>query len=254
LDSKDLPNYVPIFEPCLKCDRGYLPSGEAITKCSCLVKHEEILRLLIGLEMSNLITSNSSKESVNQIIAYDIKQYLGKDKAQIISKVKKYIAHFSEKYSSLNLFFSGNPGTQKTTVAKFIAKSLLQKNKKCYYVLASPLIQTISNAERVEEEKAKLDYITNCDLLIIDDFSEDQIVTFQSGWQRKNLFPWLKYRLETIKKATIFISNKTIDNLGDYFEGAIQDVIAREVPDKTMIFEDKYSQLSEKVDISKIWD
>ena len=44
-------------------------------------------------------------------------------------------------------------------------------------------------------------------------FDEDKIVIFASGWKQKNFFPFIKNRLETIRKSTIFISNRKIEDL-----------------------------------------
>ena len=67
------------------------------------------------------------------------------------------------------------------------------------------------------------------------------------------ILPFLKSRLEIVHKATIFISNKNPDNLGEKFEGAIQDLIVRETENSVLIFNDKYAKYKEKINIKNIW-
>jgi len=250
-----LPKWYPKFESCGKCDSfGFIVEEGKATKCSCKIEYDKKVAVLYRLLQANVISIESSQDYVESLLELSIDSYKGPDKNRIIPKMEKYINNFSERFSSLNLFFSGKPGTQKSTVAKAMVKALVSKNISCYYILANSLIEMIIDSGRNEEVKESLQEIIKTDFLVIDEFDEDKIITYASGWQRKNLFPWIKNRLELIKKSTLFISNKPIDELGKYFEEAIQDLILREVPDKSMIFEDKYYLYNGKIDISSIWD
>lgn len=253
--KNDLPHWFPHFISCGKCNtNGFIITNDVSTKCSCKIEYDNKINLLFKLLHTNVIVENSSTEAIDFIMSLNKDSYKGKDNNGNLKKVELFIEKFKDKYSGLNLFFSGSPGTQKTTIAKYIIKQLLQKNINCYYILANDLIEYIIESSRDIEQRKIIHDIINVDFLVIDEFSENSIVTFASGWQRKHLFPWLKLRLETLKKSTLFISNNSIDNLGKYFEGAIQDLILREVPDHTMIFEDNYIQNRGKLDLSSIWE
>jgi len=255
LTIENLPTWFPSFESCGVCDsKGFLVKNNTSTKCVCKVNFDNKIHLLAKLLEANVLSENSSQEAVDFVLSLTSDSYKGKDENGNLRKIELFVKNFEKKYTSLNMFFSGSPGTQKTTVAKYIIKALSLKDVKCYYILANDLIELIIESSRDEEKRKTVHLIMSVDFLIIDECSEDKIITFQSGWQRKHLFPWLKFRLESLKKSTLFISNQTIDNLGKYFEGAIQDLISREVPDHTMIFEDNYIQHRGKLDLSSIWE
>lgn len=258
-DELLLPKWFPIFKSCGKCDsNGFIISfsGKA-KKCNCKIDFEKKAFILKSLLQANVINADSSIDYVESLYGLSFDDYKGPDNNGNLGKIKKFCYQFSDKYRSLNLFFSGKPGTQKSTLAKIMIKTLIELNNstlKCYYILANDLIEMIISSSREEKDKDTLDDIAKVDFLVIDEFDEDKIITYASGWQRKNLFPWIKKRLELIKKSTLFISNKNIDSIGDYFEEAIQDLIIREIPDKTMIFEDKYYVYNGEIDLSSIWN
>lgn len=254
LENFDTFSWLPPFTPCTVCNNGFINDEGYILKCSCRKDYESELSLIQGLLHSGLLHPKSSEEIYLFLKNYSLDNYKGPDNNGNILKIKKFIQTFETKYNSLHLFFSGIPGSQKTTLAKYILTSLLRKKNKGYYILANTLIEKIIDASRNKEDKEFTDYIQAVDFLVIDELDQEKIVTYESGWQKKHLLPWLKTRLEVIKKSTLFISNKPIDNIGAYFEGAIQDLISREVLDKTMIFEDKYTSYRETLDLSKLWE
>ena len=121
----------------------------------------------------------------------------------------------------------------------------------CYDALVSinaiPILKTVINKETLKEIVLK-------DVLIIDEFDESKITLYSSDWKQKFILPFLKTRLETILKATIFISNKRPEELGEKFEGAIQDLISRETVDTVLVFNDKYAKYKEKINVRNIWN
>ena len=83
---------------------------------------------------------------------------------------QKYIDQFATKFNSVNLFLSGEPGTQKTTLAKYILCSIIRQKKNGYYLIANDLFNLLTDSERHEEAREKLSQILLVDLLIIDEF------------------------------------------------------------------------------------
>jgi len=253
IDSFDWRKFIDPFKPCPNCIEGFVISETEAHECSCRSTYLKNLRYVMGLIQSNLVAENSSIENVENIKNYSFNDYGGPDESGNLKKLKSFIKNFDSKYSSTNLFFSGSPGTQKTTVAKHIASELIKNRKTCYYILANTLIEYINDAQRKPDAEQLIESLLNKDFLIIDEMDEQKIITYGSGWQRKLLFPFLKERMESVRKSTLFISNQDISNIGNYFEGAIQDLIEREVPDP-MYFNDKYFLFKKKLDVSKLWD
>lgn len=241
-----------MFVPCDRCNDGYFYDNHnrVATKCDCLIKYQERRKIEICIDKSYIppyIAENYL------LIDYNFQDYKGEDKRGNLLKIDKFIHNF-DKYRQRNLFFSGKPGTQKSTIARYIGMELLKDGRSVYYTLADTLIKDLIKADRDDELdnlwKDRIQY----DCLIIDEFSQDKITTYKSGWQNTFLLPFLKKRIEIIRKSVIFISNSPIDNIGKYFEGAIQDLIYREVADKEMVFEDNYDVYRKKFDVSTLWE
>jgi len=243
------------FSPCEKCVDGWIinKSEGMTTKCECWNTYQKELRLKVSMEKTNIPLVFSSESDLT-IFDYSIEEhYKGSDREDNLKKINKFIKDF-HLYKKRNLFFSGAVGTQKSTLARFIGKELTKKKYSVYYTLADTMIKELISADREDILKDKWKKITNYDLLIIDEMSEDKITTYQSGWQNTFLLPFLKNRIEMVRKSVIFISNNPIDNIGTYFEGAIQDLIYREVSDKTMVFTDNYVRLQKDFEVDKLWE
>ena len=248
-----VPSWFPKFTSCGKCDPyGFIIESGVARKCTCKVSFDHKIKILRGLIESNVLSPDSSTEIVDSFLSLDFDSYKGVDEQDNISKLRKFVESFDEKYSGLNMFFTGISGTQKTTLSKIIIKLLLEKGKSCYYILANDLIQLLIDSAREEGKKSVIHEILVKDFLVIDEFDDSKIISYASGWQRKHLFPWIKNRLETIHRSTCFISNRQVTDIGDYFEEAIQDLIQREV--FTFTFKDKYYTYKDKLDLSSIWD
>jgi DNA replication protein DnaC len=241
------------FESCGKCYQGYIfdELKNIARKCNCLKEYQDQGLINLAIQKSNIPFWISENKL---LIDYSFDDYVGNDSNNNLIKLKKFINNFDEKYSKRNLFFSGEPGTQKSTLARFVGVELIKRGKFVYYELADSLIRGLIEADRNDQVKDKWNKIINCDCLIIDELSQDKITTYRSGWQNTFLLPFLKKRIEFIRKSVIFISNSPIENIGTYFKGAVQDLIYREVADKKMIFTDSYEIEQTKFDWNSLWD
>jgi DNA replication protein DnaC len=247
--------WLPKYKSCSKCTNGFIVNEGIGKKCQCRVDYDNELKFIYSLLNSNVIQEFSSEYQYTFLKNYTLDSYCGPDSNGNKQKIKKYIDEFNSKFNSINLFLSGEPGTQKTTIAKYILCSILRQNKTGYYIIANDLFNLLTDSERNEEARIKLQSIIINDLLIIDEFDESKITLYSSDWKQKFILPFLKQRLETIHKSTIFISNRLPSELGEKFEGAIQDLIVREtLDDSVLIFEDKYAKYRERVNIKSIWD
>jgi DNA replication protein DnaC len=256
MTKEQLESLIGIYTPCKLCKEGYEKYKDGtFAKCLCKKDYDHKALLLYRLIQYGFISNNPVKEQVDFILNYSLKNYKGKDELGNLLKVETFIEKFKKRYSSMNLFLYGEPGTQKSTVARYIGKSLLEKRGlTCHYTLANTLIIGLVNASRNEEQKEWVTKLLNTDCLIIDEMDEEKIITYESGWQRKHVLPFLKERIEIQRKSVIFVSNKEPDNIGEYFEGSIQDLISREVLDKTMKFNDNFMKNRDKIDLKKLWE
>jgi DNA replication protein DnaC len=184
---------------------------------------------------------------------YSLLNYVGKDENKNLIKIAKYLEEFKDKYKEFSLFLWGTPGTQKSTILRYMGCNLIARGFTVIYMLADTLIKELIESDR--DPLLKFKWYTkymNYDCIIIDEFSEDKITTYESGWQRKFILPFLKMRMEIKRKAILFGSNNHPDNIGIYFDGAIQDLVSREIKDKTMEFKDEYMALVKEFNSSDI--
>jgi len=237
------------FNPCNKCCDGYIyeiiEGEEYLKKCSCLINYQKEIDISIRIKKSNI---------PDNIKEYKISDYVGIDENKNITKIKKFISEFDTKYKDTNLYFYGDYGTQKSTLSRYIIKELLLKNKNCYYILADDLIKLLLKAEREEDI---LEFILNLkkdiDFLVIDELSDDKVTIFQSGYQIPYLTTFLKGRLESSNKSTLFISNYNINKLYESkFGKTIADLINRECKNSIFEFKDIYTKIEKG--IIDIWE
>ncbi len=241
------------YEPCGKCENGYFYEGNTTKKCDCLAKYQVKAKLNLMLERSNIPVLLSSDSNAVSILDYDIdRDYIGEDKNGNLVKIKKFISRFDEKYHSLNMYWYSVNGCQKSTLAKVICKELLKRGKSAYYILADDLIKRLIDAERDDELKAECKKLLSVDFLVIDEMDASKITTYKSGYQVAFITTFLKKRIETFRKSVLFCSNREIDNVGDFFGDALQDLLLREVLDP-MTFEDKYMAKRHDFNVNDLW-
>jgi hypothetical protein len=229
--------WLPLYKSCSLCRGGIRVNDGIAKKCSCREDYENEILFVKNLIDTGLLAEYSSKETYDFLNTYSLDSYKGPDVIGNKVKIEKYLNNFESRFCSTNLFFTGMPGSQKTSLAKYMICHLVKSHHSCYYILANTLIQMIIDSSRIEEAKQLLQKIQVVDFLVIDEIDQEKIVTYESGWQKKHLLPWLK----------------PITNIGVYFEGAIQDLIEREVPDHTMVFSDKYVYYREEINLEEMW-
>lgn len=242
------------FTSCGLCIDGFLEKGGVAQRCDCRRRYEEDTRLLFHLYEANLITQSSSLEQALRVRDYNLDLYRGPDEQENIPKIKKFLDQFDTRYSHIHLYFQGTYGTQKTTLARYMGKELVLRGKSVYYTFLNDLMRIICN-DRDEEKLALSDKILNCDFLILDEVEEKKLVLYkESQWQMRHYLSWIKQRLEGIRKSTLFISNTDITNIGPSYDGAVKDLLQRETTETTLIFEDIYAKVRDKINLKSIWE
>jgi DNA replication protein DnaC len=163
---------------------------------------------------------------------YTIEQYRGEDKHENIPKIKKYINEF-ERFKNINLYFwSRGNASQKTTIAKNIIAELCLKGYTCRFILMAdllPLLQTETFNNGTESKI--INKLRSVDFLVIDDaFDPQKSTLYKSGYQFSFLDTFLRYRLETLNKATCFTSNVPISEIDESWTPSIANLIKRNIP------------------------
>jgi len=153
------------------------------------------------------------------------------------------IKNYKTKFYNQHIYMYGNKGTQKTTLAWWVARELLKQRVSIKYVLMNDLIKELQDETFKEEILIQPYYDVDC--LIIDRcFSKEQITLYKSGYQIPFLDNFLRKRIDQLHKSIIFISNINIYQIADNgFTKDIEDLIIRKIKvfDSDLLFEDHYS-------------
>ena len=231
------------FKHCDKCKNGYIIEKGEIKRCECLITYQFNHYLEIQ------VTKNGLPKS---ILDYNISNYIGEDKNNNIKNIKRYVEVFEEK-PNISLYFYGKSSTQKTTLAQYVGRELLKKDKTVFFINMGDLVDKLQKADRDEEILVFIEELLKKDLLIIDDsFDSKKITMFQSGWQNAYIDKFFRKRLESLEKACIFTSNINYNNTWDTkFSEFIKTLIQRNTI--FMEFNDNIEQ-AKKFDIDSLWD
>ena len=178
-------------------------------------------------------------------------EYRGEDRNGNLPKIKKYISEFG-RFKAVNLYlWSPGNASQKTTVAKNIILGLSLQGYECRFILMADLLsllqrEAFSNADVPEQVEG----LRAADFLVIDDaFDPRKATVYRSGYQFSFLDTFLRYRMETARKATCFTSNVPISEIGAKWTASIMSLVERSVP-TPMEFDDYIEDFGRK----GIWD
>ncbi|BCN28961.1 ATP-binding protein [Anaeromicropila herbilytica] len=200
------PRYV-----CMDCkDTGYI-DGE---KCHCFKQ-----------AMVDIIYSQSNVKNIIKDENFDTFQYnyysrdyvdastklTPYDNAiKVVEQCKSFIKNFDKTYTNILLY--GNTGLGKTFLINCIAKSLLDTSHTVIYLTAFQLFDLLAKdtfkSNDVSEFENQLDYILDCDLLVIDDLGTELTNAFVNS----RLYLLINER-HFRNKSTIISTNFALDYL-----------------------------------------
>ncbi len=199
----------PVYK-CADCkDTGYI-DGQ---KCHCF--KQKIVNLLY--EQSN-ISDVLKKEN---FATYDIglfdngkkdpiTGYTAREMAEVtLNTAKEYVKNFGSTYE--NLLLAGSTGLGKTFLSHCIANEILKKGFTVIYLTAPELFDKYKK-NMFEKDAGPIDYIEECDLLIIDDLGSECSTSVTIS----TLNICLNQRLIN-NKATIISSNLTLQELKEMY-------------------------------------
>lgn len=199
-------DYMDIKYKCNKCkDTGYIDSK----KCTCF-KQKLINIYFKQSNLSNIIErENFSTFNLDYYSTVKSETYRISPRENMIN-IKSRCVDFCETFDSIdnNLLFTGSTGLGKTFLCNCIATEVLKQGKSVVYNTSTTLIDNIRNIKYSENNKSKIDYTLNCDLLIIDDLGTENIT--QSS--QSEIFNILNERLLR-KKKIIISTNLFLDEI-----------------------------------------
>lgn len=231
------------FVPCRTCalkegpQAGYyyveVEGKTFIKECSCHKRWEEEQKVSRRLKEANLWDSD-----------YSIDDYVGEVSKEDALALVQYINDFKEKFHNKMLYMYGYNSTQKTTLAQWVGKSLVEKGFSVYYTLMESLSVALTPDfnDDSEVKKELVKKALEADLLIVDEaFDKSKLTLYKSGYQIPFIDRFIRERFEINKKAIIFISNKEPTQIEEQGFGlSLESLIKRNVKESTLTFFDKY--------------
>jgi len=241
-----------VFKSCGKCDNGIIRLDDnTVRECKCKTVWKKRQMLRIKLEKGNI-------PYIDFIQDFDLKEgYKGKDRFMNIPKVLKYVNDY-KRYRSESLYFYGANGTQKTTVASWIACQLLNQGYTVEYITMKRLVDLLlPDYDRDRDSYKIVERLKRTDLLIIDEaFDKTKLAIYKSGYQLSFLDDFIRNRMQRYGESTLFVSNVDIEDIvANGFSISLQDLVKRSctMNGAEFIFEDNYLDECSHFDIKSIF-
>lgn len=241
------------MKTCDKCNEGYITCTDKdglkyYKVCDCLKKSLEEKQLEAQYKHNGFDMRNYK---------YSPRSYVGTKSSKVKDRLLNYVKKFKENKDvrRLLLYMYGPNGTQKTTLASWVGKTLLTKGFSVRYILMNNLVALLQDCSNFNEEKAQkaqfmIDKFNDTDLLIIDEsFDKDKLWISRSGYQLGIIDSFIRERVQRFNKGIIFISNKKPEEIKSQgYSVSIEDFIMRETTlnNTLLTFEDNYLSCSKK--------
>jgi len=203
-------NYLELHYLCPDCkDTGYIGTN----KCHCFKKAIVDLLYTQSNLQEILEKENFSTFSLDYYSSNHKDPLTGRSSLEAVQTAlhicHEFVDTFSEDFRNILLY--GDTGVGKTFLSHCIAKEVMDSSYSVIYFSASRLFDVLANnmfGKKDEETDDSLDYIYNCDLLIIDDLGTELANTFTTS----QLFSCLNERILR-RKSTIISTNLALDDI-----------------------------------------
>jgi DNA replication protein DnaC len=217
-------DYLESIYTCKACkDTGYVGQH----RCSCF-KKKVIELVYLDSNLKN-ITENENFENFSyewysdRISRFNSEVSPLDNIKKCVGSAKKFVANFDTEYSNLILY--GTTGIGKTFLSNCIAKELLDTSHSVIYLTATELFDRLAKKDysknKTGEDSFEADYLTECDLLIIDDLGTEVSNTYTSS----RLFYIINERLLR-RKSIIISTNLTLKDLAELYSDRILSRLA----------------------------
>ena len=203
-------DYLELHYLCPDCkDTGYIGTN----KCHCFKKAIVDLLYTQSNLQEILEKENFSTFSLDYYSSNHKDPLTGRSSLEAIQTAlhicHEFVDTFSEDFRNILLY--GDTGVGKTFLSHCIAKEVMDSSYSVIYFSASRLFDVLAKnmfGKKDEETDDSLDYIYNCDLLIIDDLGTELANTFTTS----QLFSCLNERILR-RKSTIISTNLALDDI-----------------------------------------
>ncbi len=206
-------NYLEPEYVCPDCqDTGYIDGK----KCRCFRREvvdlfytQSGLREILEVEnFEHFSYDHYPKNLVNSATGLSAREMM----ENTVAACKRFVEQFDTDYS--NLFFYGKTGLGKTFLSHCVAKELIEREHSVIYYSASSLFEKLARNtfDHGEQDVTLVDYLFDCDLLVIDDLGAELTNAFISS----SLFQILNDRIQN-KRSMIISTNLTLSDFAERY-------------------------------------
>lgn len=214
------------FIPCDKCKNevtpGFFYNGKALVPCECRKEWQRKTSLLWKLREANILQSEE-----DFIWEYSLsKNYMGENKG-VFSLLEAYLQK-PETFFSFNYYLHGEALTQKTTIAKWVGKVIVEKyTDSVYYITMEDLLNKVSNLKKEKEQVEEIKSLEAKKLLIIDDaFDTKRLIIFKNSFHLTAFYNFILQRTQQAGKSTMFVAPCPIDKISEeHFSNSIKNIL-----------------------------
>lgn len=183
---------------------------------------------------------------------YKIENYKGSKSYEDVIMLSKFVDQFDIRFRDKMVYMYGPNGTQKTTLAMWVAKSLILKGFSVYYTLMESLSVALTPdfEDSTGNREAVVDKALNCDLLVVDEsWDKSKLTLYKSGYQIPFIDRFIRDRYDINRRGILFVSNKRPNTIAEQgFGDSLQNLIMRNVKESTLEFHDVYIDSCNTID------
>ena len=198
---------------CADCkDTGFIDGK----KCHCYIDKEiEVYKKLSNFDNYKNILDNFNlnvyKQNIMSVENSSYFEYM----VSKLSTIKEMILEHNKLNKPINIYISGKTGTGKTFLSRFIGQSLLNNHKTVIHITANDLMNAVFS--NISNDKTKesilLDYIDDCDVLILDDLGKENVNDFSIRY----IYNLIDTRLNN-KQSTIVCTQHNLSEISEIYE------------------------------------
>ena len=198
---------------CADCkDTGFIDGK----KCHCYIDKEmEVYKKISNFDTYQDILDkfnlNVYKQNLMSVEAIPYFEYM----INKLSTIKEMLLDFTKHNKPINIFISGKTGNGKTYLSRFIGQNLLNSHKTVIYITVNDLMNVVFKNMNSDNKKDSvlLDYITDCDMLILDDLGKENVTDFSIRY----IYNLIDNRLNN-QKSTIVCSQHNFAEISDFYD------------------------------------
>ena len=198
---------------CCDCkDTGFING----IKCHCYIDKEiSIYKKLSNFDnyddILDRFSLNVYKQNIMSVETTSYFEYM----VSKLSSIKEMILEFKKFNKPINIFISGKTGTGKTFLSRFIGQSLLNIRKTVIHITVNDLMNAVFDSMSNNNKKRNilLDYIEDCDVLILDDLGKENV----NDYSIRYIYNLIDTRLNN-KQSTIICSQHNLTEISTIYD------------------------------------